>query len=124
MSHLPLEKAKNEMTLLPDHEYFEALIGRGKYEQYEKTVFPERVIIYFTAKWCGACKRVALDALVTHTPDIQWFKCDVDMVPETLGYCNMQSIPSFAYVEKGKFKGNLSSSDNGKIATWIKSMLQ
>ena len=115
---------KTEMTLLPDHEYFESLIGRGNYEQYEKTEFPERVIVYFTAKWCGACKRVALDALVENTPDIKWLKCDVDMVPETLGYCNMQSIPSFAYVENRKFKGNLSSSDNAKIAYWIKSMLQ
>lgn len=123
MSHLQ-SSAKNEMMLLPDHEYFETLIGRGNYEQYETTKFPDRVIVYFTASWCGACKRIALDALVKNTPDITWIKCDVDKVPETLGYCSMTSIPSFAYVENRKFKGNISTSDNAKIALWIKSMLQ
>ena len=42
------------MTPLPDHKYFEALLGRGKDERIK--VMPKYVIVYFTAEWCGYCR--------------------------------------------------------------------
>jgi thioredoxin-like negative regulator of GroEL len=71
-----------------------------------------RVVVYFTASWCGACKRLDFPALLSSTPqDIVWYKCDVDENKYTLGYCGLKSIPSFAVIKNGKFLGKLSSSD-------------
>lgn len=69
------------------------------------------VIVYFTASWCGACKRLDLDALQEFKDNVRWYNCDIDENKYTLGYCGLKSIPSFAFIKDGKFLGKFSSSN-------------
>ncbi len=77
------------------------------------------VIVYFTASWCGACKRLDLDALQAYNTDVRWYKCDIDENKYTLGYCGLKSIPSFAFIKDGKFLGKFSSSNTVLVRDMI-----
>ena len=85
-----------------------------------------KTIFYFTADWCGACKRIdwPLIEKTLESKKITWFKCDVDMNDYTLGYCGMKSIPSFVCILNGGFKSKLSSSNTEAIIEWIKYCLE
>ena len=77
------------------------------------------VIVYFTASWCGACKKLDLDKLQQLDTNIRWYKCDVDENKYTLGYCGLKSIPSFAFIKNGKFLGKFSSSNMQMVSDMI-----
>ncbi len=89
------------MQDLPSQEFLESLIVRKK----EDKALYKKVIVYFTAKWCGPCKRLDIDGFVRSRPDIMWFKCDVDKLQYTATYCNVSSIPAFMAIVDGKPMG-------------------
>ena len=108
---------------LPSHEFFESLLVRPS--TIEPTL-PDKVaplvIVYFTANWCGACKRLDLPALMNVRPDAAWYKCDVDLNNYTPGYCGVRSIPSFQAVVKGQAVPLFGSSSNQDVARWLNSL--
>jgi thioredoxin-like negative regulator of GroEL len=85
----------------------------------------QAVVVYFTASWCGACKRLDFDSLLSSTPKtIVWYKCDVDVNKYTLGYCGLSKIPSFAIIKNGKFLGKFSTSDTMTVFDTLKEALE
>ena len=111
------------MMSLPDQEFFEALILRRMDERLEKV--PEKVVIWFSASWCGPCKRVDADTLMTTFPDVTFYKCDVDENNYTPGFCNVKSIPAFLALHKGAVTGPLFQNSNTEaILQWIPSVFQ
>jgi len=97
-------KDENGMILLPSHEAFENMLRPrrptqdGFFDKYEPWV-----IVCFSASWCGPCKRLDKKFLVTTTPDVKWYSCDVDLNPTSLAYCSLKGIPSFAVIKDGTF---------------------
>jgi thioredoxin-like negative regulator of GroEL len=84
----------------------------------------DAVVVYFTASWCGACKRLDFESLLSSTPkNIVWYKCDVDENNYTLGYCGLSKLPSFAVIKNGKFAGKFSSSNTLTVFDNLKSIL-
>ena len=108
-----------QMAPLPDQEYFEALIGKRTDDRLVKRGAARFVVIYFTAKWCGACKRLDLTKICSGFPGIVFYKCDIDENDYTAGYCGINSIPTFLYIQDGKILGTLGSSDTQKVGDWI-----
>lgn len=78
------------------------------------------VIVYFTAPWCGACKKLDLDTLQGIQTNVTWYKCNIDENKYTLGYCGLQTIPSFAFIKKGKFLGKFASSNTEMVFDMIR----
>lgn len=111
------------MNPLNEHEYFEKLIGRAPLD--EKDTLPTFAVIYFTAAWCGACKRLKMDEIMkTEVPEgTAWFKCDVDANTYTAGYCNINSIPTFMVVAKKQILGQLTSSNTAAVCVWLEDMV-
>ncbi len=101
---------------LPNQEYFESLLARPSSDP---TSFKPLVIIYFTARWCGACKRLDLPRLIASRPDAEWFVCDVDENPYTPGYCGLKTIPAFQAISYGKALPLLSNSQNEAVGAWL-----
>ena len=78
------------------------------------------ILIYFTANWCGACKRLDWAFLTQEFPNLTIYKCDVDENKYTPGFCGVRSIPAFTMVHtNGTTQGPFVSSDTAKVASWI-----
>ena len=101
---------------------FEKLLGIGV-DADAKDV-PPVSIVYFTARWCGACKRLDLTKLVGTYPLIAWFKCDIDENDYTPGFCGVRSIPTFVLIKDKKVLGSLSNSSTELVLKWISDTLQ
>lgn len=109
------------MILLHNQTQFETLIGRG--EEAEAKDLPSTSIIYFTAQWCGACKRLDLNRLVGAYPLIAWYKCDIEENEYTAGFCGIRKIPSFMIIREKKILGTLGSADTEKVFQWVEETL-
>lgn len=109
------------MRLLNTQIEFEELIGLQEVEQ--GVEIPKISVVYFTAIWCTACRRLDMGAIEAATPGINWLKCDVDQNNYTAGYCGVRSIPSFLIVSNKKILSTLQSTDNQKVIDWVNSHL-
>ena len=102
-------------------EEFEQLIGVQPVP--EGTTVPPFSVIYFTATWCGACRRLNMPALEAALPEVNWLKCDVDQNNYTGGYCGVRSIPSFIIVKDKKVSEIFQSTSNDAVEKWIRANL-
>lgn len=110
------EKSTSEMTLLRNQEEFEVLLGRVPTEK----PIPLLTIIYFTAKWCQACKKLNLEDIQAVLPNASWLKCDIDVNDYTAGYCGIRNIPTFLVIREKKILGQLGDSRTEKVVEWLK----
>jgi len=104
------------MIPLQTQEEFETL--------YKETTLKTPILIYFTASWCGACKRLDWNFLKEEFPDVPVYICDIDQNKYTPGYCGVRSIPSFVLMPPSKKLEQLQSSETSKVATWLYSNLK
>lgn len=104
------------MKLL-SHDEFEMLIGRRA----ATFALPDLTVIWFTATWCGPCKRIDTDALQKSFPT-NWLKCDIDQNDYTAGFCGIRSVPTFLVVYKKKVVGTKSSSSTADIIEWLQNL--
>jgi thioredoxin 1 len=109
------------MKYLMTQEEFEQLIGVQPVP--EGTTVPPFSVIYFTATWCGACRRLNMPALEAALPEVNWLKCDVDQNNYTGGYCGVRSIPSFIIVKDKKVSEIFQSTSNDAVEKWIRANL-
>ncbi len=107
------------MKYLINQDEFEQLIGR----QPSETPLPPFTVIYFTATWCGACRRLDMPSLEAAFPQVNWLKCDVDQNNYTPGYCGVRSIPTFIIVANQQVVATLSNNITENVAAWIRSNL-
>jgi thioredoxin 1 len=109
------------MKYLMTQEEFEQLTGVQPVP--EGTTVPPFSVIYFTATWCGACRRLNMPALEAALPEVNWLKCDVDQNNYTGGYCGVRSIPSFIIVKDKKVSEIFQSTSNDAVEKWIRSQM-
>lgn len=110
------EKPTTEMMLLRTQEEFEVLLGRVATDK----PVPSFVVIYFTASWCKACKKLDLDSIQAIVPTATWLKCDIDLNDYTAGYCGIRSIPTFLVIRDTKVVSQLGDSRTEKVVEWLK----
>lgn len=112
----PNKEAKAQMNPLSQEE-FEAILKSDKPHPLQ--------VIYFTAKWCGPCKALKLQAILDSFKGVKWHVCDVDDNQYTPGYCNVKSIPSFLAIVKGKpVLPIYQQSDANKVIEWLDSIIK
>jgi thioredoxin-like negative regulator of GroEL len=106
----------DKMTLLLNQEEFEILLGRIPTEK----PIPPLVVLYFTAPWCKACKKLDLPLIQGTLPKATWMKCDIDQNDYTPGFCGIRSIPTFLVIRETKIMGQLSNSNTETVVEWLK----
>ncbi|KAJ9563747.1 hypothetical protein OSB04_008907 [Centaurea solstitialis] len=62
------------------------------------------MVIDFTAAWCGPCKFIepAIQDLANEFPNVEFIKIDVDELPDVAKDFNVQAMPTFVLLKKGK----------------------
>jgi thioredoxin-like negative regulator of GroEL len=103
------------MIPLQSQEQFESFLIRNVPKQVDPIV-----VIRFTASWCGPCKRIDVNSLLSLSDKIKWYECDIDKNDYTAGYCGVRSIPCFLAILNGKPQPLFTSSDTQKVIDWIK----
>lgn len=109
---------KSVMNPLPDQELFEAMLLKSQDERLP--IVPKKIVVWFSASWCGPCRRVGAEELVASCPDVTFYKCDVDENNYTAGYCGVRSIPAFLAISEGKVLGTYQNSTTEYIVNWVK----
>ena len=110
------QEAKKRMTVLQTQEQLEELLRRGEYKNAQVSPF---VVIYFTADWCGACRRLNLNQILNEFPRARWFICDVDENNYSAGFCGVRSIPSFMIIAHGTPSQLFTNSDTQSVINWL-----
>ena len=78
-------------------------------------------IVYFTAAWCGPCKKLDLEALdaVAKSRNLTIWKCDATVNEYTIGYCGIRSFPTFAHFRPKQIQGQIQSNDTQTVQRWL-----
>jgi len=103
---------------LRTHEEFEGLLCPANGDRAKYTPL---VIIYFTARWCGACKRIDFGR-VAESIAARWRTCDVDVNNFTPGFCDVRAIPSFQAIIYGRCEPLFQSSSTDDIIAWLQKL--
>ena len=63
-----------------------------------------RVVIDFSATWCGPCQRIGpiYEQLSEKFPSITFLKVDIDESEELAELYSIQSLPTFVFMRDGK----------------------
>ncbi len=107
------------MEYLMDQLQLETLIGRNP----DVPAPAGATLIYFTATWCGACRRLDMNLLLGSLATVKFLKCDVDQNNYSPGFCGVRAIPAFMLIRDGKILGSLQSSNTMEVVTWANTLL-
>lgn len=106
------------MKYLETQDQFEVLIGKQSSDE----PLPTTTVIWFSAEWCGPCKKIRIQELM-NSFNVNWLKCDIDRNDYTAGYCNIRSIPTFMVIHNMKIISTKSSSNTTEINEWLNNVL-
>jgi len=78
-------------------------------------------VVYFTATWCGACKRLDLDAVeaAAKAVGLPIWKVEQTVNDYTAGFCAVRSLPTFILCTPKKIVSRLSSSATEDVVAWL-----
>jgi thioredoxin-like negative regulator of GroEL len=84
----------------------------------------QKYVVYFTADWCKACKRLNLAEIQTEAKNALaiMYKCDVDVNDYTGSFCGIKTIPTFICFRGRKVIGSISNSETGLVKEWLQRM--
>lgn len=84
----------------------------------------DKVVVDFSAQWCGPCKRIAplFKKLSEQYADIVFIKVDVDDAPEIAAEENISAMPTFHAYHNGNRVKTLTGASEEKVASMIKDL--
>ncbi len=84
----------------------------------------QKYVVYFTADWCKACKRLNLAEIQIEAKRANaiMYKCDIDVNDYTSGFCSVRTIPTFICFQGRKVLGQISNSETGLVKEWLQRM--
>ena len=79
-------------------------------------------VLYFTASWCGPCKRIAprVQELANENPDVNFYKIDVDVFEELTMSGGVNCMPTFLIYKNNSQVGILEGADGEALTNLIK----
>lgn len=106
-------------TQLDFEEYF-----FGKSEPVKPAGFrvsDKAFIVYFSASWCGPCKRLDIDSIeaAAKLQGLPLWKVEQTVNEYTAGFCDVRSLPTFILFRPKQMVSKASSSDTTDIIEWI-----
>ncbi len=97
-------------------------------QQFEEEIWnspntTQKYVVYFTADWCKACKRLNLPVIQAAAKQFSViYRCDIDQNDYTGSYCGIKTIPTFICFRGRKVIGQISNSETGLVTEWLQRM--
>jgi thioredoxin 1 len=84
----------------------------------------EKVVLYFTASWCGPCKKISpvveeLGNDVDYKDSVCFIKIDVDEFEQLVDACNINAMPTFIFYKGGKEVDRMEGADENALRTKV-----
>jgi thiol-disulfide isomerase/thioredoxin len=78
-------------------------------------------LVYFSASWCGPCKRLNMDLIeaAAKVHGVPLWKVEQTVNDYTAGFCDVRSLPSFILFTPKKIVSKVSSSATEDVVNWI-----
>jgi thioredoxin 2 len=113
----------NGMTPLPSHAAFELMLRpRRPIEDGFFDNYAPWTVVCFSATWCGPCQKLDKRTMVTMSPMVKWYSCDIDENKVTAGYCGLYSVPSFCLLKDGVFLDKKAGASSAlDVLNWLRS---
>ena len=75
------------------------------------------ILLYFTASWCGPCKRMTpiINEKFTKINNLDIYKIDIDKNDSICSKYNIKSVPTFILIKDKQVKMRFSGSDPIKL---------
>ena len=125
--HSSVHQPQNLNTMIPlrTQDQFESEIWTTDPSKVDKTF-----IIYFTADWCGACKRLDIPSIrsMLATAAATWYNIPnysfilskyIDENDYTSSFCDIRQIPTFVCIKNKKVISRITSSVNATVYEWL-----
>jgi thioredoxin-like negative regulator of GroEL len=79
-------------------------------------------LVYFSASWCGPCKRLDIDAIeaTAKLHGLPLWKVEQTVNDYTAGFCDVRSLPTFILFKPKQIVSKVSSSSTDDVVNWIK----
>lgn len=88
---------------------------------------PDLIICYFTATWCGPCKKISPDVtnIGENNDHLRVIKIDVDECEEISGFCQIDCMPTFKFYQNNSLEPvhSFSGADTEELINTIKVLL-
>ena len=85
---------------------------------------PEYLLFYFTASWCGPCRKIKPMVLKLQeglqTNNIKFYVVDIDANGDLCEKCNVTSVPTFILFKDKKEVGQCKGADIKAVAELLK----
>ena len=78
-----------------------------------------RALVWFSATWCGPCKRMDRNALITAAGPLPFYIYHIADGDSITAACRIRTVPTFIVFEGGKAIARLSSSDTAAACAFI-----
>lgn len=84
----------------------------------------QRVVIDFTATWCGPCKHIAprYSKLEEKYKNVVFFKIDIDKYEDVAREFNIESMPTFVTLLNGKVYDTFTGANEQKLEQLIREL--
>ena len=89
---------------------------------------PDLIICYFTATWCGPCKKISPDVtnIGNNNEHLRVIKIDVDECEEISSFCQIDCMPTFKFYKNNNIEAvhSFSGADTEELINTIKLLLK
>jgi len=111
------------MRTFDTHQDFE-LYWTGKSEAVKPAGFrsvDHGFLVWFSASWCGPCKRLDMDAIeaAAKVVGVPLWKVEQTVNDYTAGFCNVRALPTFAFMIPRKINSTITSCVTEDVVAWI-----
>jgi thiol-disulfide isomerase/thioredoxin len=79
-------------------------------------------LVYFTASWCGPCKRLDLDEIeyAAKAVGLPLWKVEQTNNSVSAGFCDVTSLPTFIMFKPKNIVSRFTNANTEKIVAWIR----